>query len=164
MTEELSTNWAAVHSNHGLISITTGSGYRSSFIDLEGDHVVLDEKCTDEELGEALKNALGKSRVILKEDIPKYYGRKITELQYQKWVEKLLLLFGGMSRRKAFTKMKHSFVYVLSGQLKIVPTRKERGEVWGGNGFLDSDTIELSYTSNFKEIGEALRTILTKCK
>ena len=160
----LPTNWASVHSNHGYISVSTSSGYRACALDLNGEHIVLSENCSDEELANALLAALDESRVLSVEEIPEFFNASKVESRYEKWVDNLLKKFGGMSRRKAFAKMKHCNVVVLSNKLKFRPNKKERGEAWSGKGFTELDNVELPYESTPKEIGAALKMVLSKCK
>jgi hypothetical protein len=162
--QELATNWASIYSNHGLISLSTSSGYRSSRHDPEGEHIVVALECENDILGQSLLRVLEKSRLLHPEEAPGFYDLANTESNYENFVSSLLHKFGDMSRRKAFTKMLHCSVSVRSGEIIIKPSKKERGEAWSGSGFNESDDVHLPHKSSAAEIGVAIKSVLEKCK
>ncbi len=160
----LPSNWASIYANHGLISLSTDSGYRMSGLDPQGIEAFLLESCSDEELGQRLMEALARSRVLSPEELGEFFSLENMNKKYEAWVAKLLAALNGMPRRKAFSKMKLCHAVVTSGQLKLIPNRKERGEAWSGRGISETDCVSLPFSSSGAEIGQALRMALSRCK
>lgn len=164
IVQELATNWASIYSSHGLISLSTSSGFRSSRYDPEGEHLVINADCENDILGQSLLAALNKSRVLHPNENNEFYDLVNTERNYERFVANLLNKFGDMPRRKAFAKMLHCSVSVRSGKIFIKPSKKERGEAWSGSGYKESDAVSVSFTSSTSEIGAAIKAVLAKCK
>jgi hypothetical protein len=161
---ELPSAWTSIYANHGYISVSTSSGYLVCTCDLDGEHIVLNDTCSDLELGNAVLSALGKSRVIDEEEIAEFFDCDKVNEKYEIWVSTLLAKMDGMSRKKAFDKMKHATAVVREESLTLSPNRKERGRAWSGRGFTEADKIVLHPPFFPENIGGSLKGVLALCK
>ena len=162
--QDLPTGWASIYSNHGLVSFSTSSGYRSSIHDPEGEHIVIDAASDDNALGQSLLLALEKSRVLHPNENANFYNLSRIEEDYEAFVSDLITKFGELQRRKVFSKMLHCSVSVRSGEIFIRPTKKERGESWSGSGIKEEDIFRIPLSASPGEIGAGVKMALSKCK
>lgn len=156
--------WASVHLSNGYISVSASSGYRNCACDPEAYHHVMSDNCSDEKLGESLRNALNKSRFLPIDEVREFFNLDNVEHRYSIFVEHLLDKMEGIPRQKAFKTMKLCNIRLEDGKVKISPTKKARGEAWEGTGFTVKNTQVINFTSTDKELGAATREALACCK
>lgn len=160
----LASNWCSICSNLEYISVSTSTGYRRSAYDPNGVHVVLESAVTDEILGQTIKEALEASQPLKEEEISEFFSRNNTESNYATFVGRILSGMGGVSRAKAFKNMKLVHVVIRDNKLTLLPTKKEKGEAWSGNGLGGESSIILCPGVSSSELGAAAKSAIKVCK
>jgi len=167
--------WANVKLNKEFFCIQTYSGYRMSQADHRGAMHLLAPDASDQEVGEALLDALSKSRFVLPEprtDVwihPEatfdsgLYDFEATEQRYKDWISQLMSQYGYKTKKALFKDMKSCSVESKEGQTTIRPSRHEKLEGWGGTGKGGSDYVVISTNSTPAEVGAALRLAFSRC-
>lgn len=167
--------WANAKLNKEFLCIQTYSGYGSSQADNKGAMHLLTPDASDEEIGEAILDALSKSRFVLPEprkDVwihpEATFDRDLYDLEsmmkrYNAWVAKLMVLYRYKTKRALFKEMKSCNVKNKLGVLEITPSRHEKLEAWSGDGFTDADNVVIAANSTPAQIGSALRLVFMRC-
>lgn len=167
--------WANVKANDELICVQTYSGYGSCRADYKGAMHLLEADVSDNDLGEALLDALARSRFVLPEprnDVwihpealfdADLYDIDQTIRRYDEWVSKLITQFGYKNKRSLFKNMRSCGAEKKEGQIEIVPTRHEKLEAWSGDGFTDADKVIIAANVLPVELGCTLRMVLSEC-
>lgn len=154
--------WCTSAYNSGdFIFIETDSGYRSSRGDPKGSQHFLRPDATDQEQGEAVLDALSKSRFVLPEEDMELYDYKLGQARYQAWIADLMTRYGYKTKRALFKEMKHCLIESCNGVLTIQPMHHEKLEAWSG---LDKgESVSLPADSPSPEVGAALRLAFSRC-
>lgn len=167
--------WASVKLNKEFLCIQTYSGYGSSRADYKGAMYLMSPDAADQEVGEAVLDALSKSRFVLPEprtDVwihpAATFDRDLYDLdsmmkRYKDWVAGLMGKYGYKTKRALFKDMKSCNVEGKLGILKMTPSHHEKLEAWSGDGFTESDNVVIAADSSPDQVGFALRLALSRC-
>jgi hypothetical protein len=175
MSEVVKTAWADAKFNTDFICIETYSGYGSCRADHKGAMHLLPPDAPDQALGEALLDALSKSRFVLPEprkDVwihpeatfdMSLYDYDLNNQRYAEWISNLMRLYGYKTKRALFKDMKNCGVESKSDEITIRPRHHEKLEAWSGKGISDSDNVVIPSNSSPAEVGAALRLAFSRC-
>lgn len=175
MNDVMPRAWANVKLNKELLCIQTYSGYGSSRADHNGVMHLLPPDAADVVVGEALLDALSKSRFVLPEprkDVwihpeatfdSELYDFNSMMRRYKDWVAGLMTQYGYKTKKALFKDMKSCNVESKLETLEMTPSHHEKLEAWSGDGFSEADNIIISASSSPEKIGAALRLALSRC-
>ena len=136
---------AYVYRNEQFISIGTSSGAGILGSDPQGSHHLLPLDASDEALGDALIDALSKSRYVSQREDPAFSIHGLQE-SYKIWVKKLTDQYKYKNRQQLFKDMVScnvrlavtiqptSMLRLANELITMQPTRHERLNAWGGIG------------------------------
>lgn len=153
--------WANAKANAEFIDLQTYSGYRSSTIDETGKNHDLSPAVSEEELGDAVLDALVASRFLAVEDM--YRLNEQAQPAYERWVANKLTRHGYKNRRALFREMKTCSIELQDGLITIVPWHHDKLEGWDGRGISSDMHVVIDSTSGPAEIGAALRLAFSRC-
>lgn len=163
MGEEL--NWksrASVSNNGDFISIETYSGYTMAMADPKASEYLLDPYASDEQLGEAVLNALKNSRFIPLEQAREL--RMNIEQNYKNWIQQMMARYGYKTKNALFKKMMSCGIQLDDGIITIRPSYHEKLEAWSGDGINEEDYVKVSADSPPADIGAALKLAFMRCR
>lgn len=167
--------WANAMENGDFFCIETHSGYRSTSRDPKGAHHLLQPDTSDTALGEALLDALSRSRFVLPaptNDIwihpdatfdLNLYDYDQSKARYQQLVHDLMERYRYKTKRALFKNMKSCSVTVDEGMMIIRPSFHEKLEGWSGDGISEEDYVVIPANSSPAEVGAALRLAFNRC-
>ncbi|MFC5694173.1 contact-dependent growth inhibition system immunity protein [Pseudomonas sp. GCM10022186] len=175
MNDVIPRAWANAKLNKEFICIETYSGYRMSQADHKGVTHLLAPDASDQAVGEALLDALSKSRFVLPEprkDVwihpeatfdSELYDFDASEQRYKDWISQLMEKYGYKTKRALFKDMKNCDIESFSGKIIIGPSHHEKLEGWSGKGLSEADNVIIPTTSTPEEVGVALRLAFSRC-
>jgi hypothetical protein len=99
------TQWADIHRTEKFISVEPLSGYRLVHREEDGCIFYLSPEGTDDALGQALLEALGRSRFVLPRDDPESFKREKYERCEQNWQKDFMRRYGYKTRREVYRTM-----------------------------------------------------------
>jgi hypothetical protein len=155
--------WAAIYANDESICVQTCSGLRRSVADPQGTLVFMAWPPSHEELGDALKTALLRSRTLAPEQLSELFDVNEIKARYESWVATYMQRFGYASRRALFKDMKHCPVEFADGVIKISATTHDESEGWSGRG-IDVDLAATPEAASAPELGEAALRAIGLCR
>ncbi|MDE1497342.1 CdiI family contact-dependent growth inhibition immunity protein [Xenorhabdus bovienii] len=154
---------AVISFNGDFYYVRTLSGYRLLVADHEAETLYFPEDTTDKALGNAVKQALSKSRLVDPED-DDFFHRDMIEARSKKWVAEVMEKWGYKTKRALFKNMNKCFIQQLEGKLTITPEAHEKLETWGVKGMSDDCNIILADNVTDEELGKAIKEAFTRCK
>jgi hypothetical protein len=123
---------------------------------------LLAPQASDEELGNAVLDALSRSRIVKTAEAPELYpDRDEAERLSKDWVARLMQKYGYATKRALFKKMKScSIERRKGGMISFLPTDHNRLEGWE---FLEGAEVTLADGSAPEQVGAALRLAFSRC-
>ncbi|NRN30891.1 contact-dependent growth inhibition system immunity protein [Photorhabdus heterorhabditis] len=150
--------------NGDFYSIQTHSGNGLLGVDPLGSKHLLQPFVSDQELGNAVFDALSKSRVIPIDECGDYFDHDVNDKQYKNWITEMMGSYGYRSKRQLFRKMNNCDICLLDGVITIMPYGHEKLELWTGQGIVESDYVIIPADSSPAEVGAALRLAFSRCR
>ncbi|NRN29611.1 contact-dependent growth inhibition system immunity protein [Photorhabdus heterorhabditis] len=150
--------------NGDFYSIQTHSGNGLLGVDPLGSKHLLQPFVSDQELGNAVFDALSKSRVIPIDECGDYFDHDVNDKQYKNWITEMMGSYDYRSKRQLFKKMLSCGICMLDGQITIRPSRHEKLEGWSEDGISESDYVVIPADSSPEEVGAALRLAFSRCR
>lgn len=155
--------WAGALFNGVFFCVETYSGLGLIGRDLLGAQHLLGPDSEDEELGEALADALSKSRTLTLDEYGEFFDYKKGEIQHKDWLKTLMERYCYKTKRAMFKNMKSCNIESQNGTITIRPSHHEKLEAWSGDGISESDYVVIPADSSPAEIGAALRLAFSRC-
>lgn len=155
---------ARAYSNQDFILVETSSGWGRYTADPNGLEIYLRPDASDNELGQAVLNALSKSRAVIN-DLELMDWRKI-EVRYREWVARVMKSYSYKTKRAMFKDMMSCRIELnpIRDRLDLVPLIHRNLEGWGRESNDDIENVTISATSTSPEIGFALRQAFSRCQ
>jgi hypothetical protein len=152
--------------NTDLMSVETVSGLGQMRADRTyGVEHFLPPDVSNHALGEAVLDALSKSRFISLEEYKTFFNPELCKQQYLEWEQMLRERFGYKTKRALYKGMKNVIIQKANDVLRFSPSYQERSlDYWSGKGLGPEDDVQLPATSSAEEIGAALRLAFSRCK
>ncbi len=164
MDEDVMYDRASADYNGDYICVETWSGYYGSSRDPLGKQHLLLPGTGDEELGNALLDALSYSRVGKFEEFPDVYVDRDTHAkQYKAWIADLMDRYRYQTKRALFKNMNTCAIHRWrkNGLIEIFPWNHDRLEGW--SPLPDSENVVVRAATSPAEIGAALRLAFSRC-
>lgn len=157
---------ARISLNQDFILVETSSGWGRYTADPQGLEIYLKPDVGNIELGQAVLDALAKSRAVhSKDDLDLFDWRKI-EARYQAWIEQVKQRYGYKTKRAMFKEMMSCRIELnpKRNRLELVPLIHNRLEGWTREKDDGIEDIVIPATSTPEQIGAALRLAFSRCR
>ncbi|TBU81445.1 contact-dependent growth inhibition system immunity protein [Phytopseudomonas dryadis] len=167
--------WANAKMNREFLCVQTYSGYGSCRADYKGAMHLLSVDASNQVVGEALLDALSKSRFVLPEprnDVwihpeatfdSELYDFEATEQRHKNWTQQLMSRYGYKNKRSLFKDMKNCSVEKREGLITMRPSHHEKLEGWSGKGLSENDYVVIATDCSPEDVGAALLLALSRC-
>jgi hypothetical protein len=178
MNEVAKGSWANAYSNGEFVCIETVSGYRGgTHSDPKGAEHYLESRAGDEALGNAVLDAMLRSRFVLSSpragsvyppglefDSALYDPRNVAE-RYDVWKNSLMQRYGYKTQQALFRHLRSCTVERREKVITIRPFRREGLEGWHSLSNISGDDpdVVIPADSTSAEIGAALRLAFSRC-
>ncbi len=153
---------AGIHKNGDFTCVEPLSGYRRTLRDYEGYAVYLAPDAPEEALGQALLEALDKSRFVDPIAAREFFQADLIMKHYRRWQDELKTRFGYRSRRQAYKNMVYCLAKRTGGTISIKPHKTVKPEYW--TDLPDDQTVVIPATTDPLVAGAALKLALSGCQ
>jgi hypothetical protein len=156
------TQWATINRTEKFVSVEPLSGYGIVQRDNDGYAIYLPPGAADEVLGQALLEALDRSRFIWPPGSePEFFKWQRYEQCYQNWLKEFMRRYGYKTKRDAFKDMDWCRAERSEGKISIRPHKRDKPEYFI---VLPADrTVVIPETRDAARAGAALRLALDRC-
>jgi contact-dependent growth inhibition (CDI) system CdiI-like immunity protein len=156
------TQWADVHRTERFVCIQPLSGYIMPCRDNELYVKYLPPDATDDALGQALLEMLGRSRFIWPPDEPEFYKWQRYVGCYRKWQKDFMERYGYKTKRAAYKNLDWCRITRSEGKISIKPHKRDRPEYF--RDLPPENTVAIPATNDPGVLGTALRLALERCE
>ena len=157
----LFTQWANIHRTEKFVCVETLSGYRMIQREDNGYLVYLPPDATDEALGQALLEALDRSRFIWPPDREFSKSERYMRCYYN-WQKDFMTRYGYKTKRDAYKNLDWCRAKRSEGEISIQPHKRDKPEYFRS---LPADrTVVIPETRDATAAGTALRLALDRCE
>jgi hypothetical protein len=157
------TQWADIHRTDQLTSVEPLSGYGMVQRDNEGYVIYLASDASDEALGQALLEALDRSRFIWPPDEMEFFEAERYVRCYKNWQKDFIRRLGCKTKRELYKTMDWCRAERCEGTISIQPHR--RGSKPEYFTYLPADkNIVIPLTTDPVVLGTAVRLAFDRCK
>jgi hypothetical protein len=174
MNYDVTGSWANADCNGDFILVETVSGYRGpAHREPKGKQHFLALDSSDEQLGQAVIDALAYSRLVLPAprtdvwihpdtefDMELYDYRQVVE-RLKAWNKDLMTRYGYKTKRALFKSMDHCGIERKGRKIAISPYRHIALQAW--EPFDESANVVIPADGSPAEIGSALRLAFSRC-
>jgi hypothetical protein len=154
--------WAEINRTERFVSIEPLSGYSMVQREDDGYVVYLPSDASDNALGEALLEALDRSRFIWPPDEPEFFKWQRYMQCYQNWQKDFMRRYGYKTKRDAYKNMNWCRAERSQGTISIQPHKRDKPEYW--NDLPKELTVVIPATTDAAAVGAALRLALDRCE
>lgn len=154
---------ACAMGNGDFIEIVTYSGLGMVGLDPEGARYLLPPDASNEAQGQALRDALAKSRQLTLDEYRKFFEIEKRKLSSATRAKDLMSRYGYKTRHALFKNMINCGVEMQEGVITIRPSFHEKLEGWSGDGIAESDRVKLPDDCTDAELGHGLRLAFSRC-
>jgi contact-dependent growth inhibition (CDI) system CdiI-like immunity protein len=156
------TQWADDHRTERLFSIEPLSGYRTAYREDEGHVIYLPPDASDDALGQALLEALDRSRFIWPGDEPDFFKPERYRQRYRSWQRDFMRRYAYRNKHEAYKNMDWCRAKRSEGRISIARRMRDRPEYFRN---LPVDrTIAIPETWDGATAGAVLRLALDRCE
>jgi hypothetical protein len=155
--------WAAAYLADQFICVQTYSSRRAAAADPLGRVIILHPQCSNQELGQALEEALAASRQLTMEEADRLFEPRSLEQRYEEWVDSIMKRFAYKSRGHLFAGMKRCTVDLKDGLITIRPNCHHKLESWSGTGIKKESYVTVPAAAKSEDIGAGLREAFARC-
>ncbi len=156
------TQWANVHRTVRLISIEPLSGYRMAYREDGGYVNYLPPDANDDAFGQALLEALERSRFVWPSDEPNLFRPERYMECYRNWQKDFMCRSGYKTKREAYKNMDWCWVERAAGNISFKPHKRTKPEYF--RDLPPDKTVVIQATDKATIIGAALRLALNRCE
>ena len=150
--------------NEKFLLVMTLSGRGLVGRDDAGSQYIYSPGVEDRELGEAVQDALSRSRFISLEEYKTFFHPDVCKREHEEWLQMMWERFGYKTKRALYKGMKNVTIQKAQNLLKFSPSHQERSlDYWSGKGLGPEDDVTLPATASPAEIGAALRLAFSRC-
>ena len=154
------TQWADIHRTERFISAEPLSGYSLVHRDDEGCIFYLSPEASADELGQALLEALGRSRFVLPRADPLQWEKY--ERHEQNWQKDFMRRYGYKTRREAYQTMDWVRTERSEGKVSFEPHKRGKPGHW--ISLTADERVVVPATMDAAVAGAALRLALIRCE
>jgi hypothetical protein len=156
------TQWAEVNRTERFVSVEPLSGYLAAYRDDVLQVTYLPPDATDDAMGRALLEMLGRSRFFWPDDEPGFYKWQRYVRCYRNWRRDFMERHGYKTKRDAFGNLDWCRVTRSQGTISIKPHKRDRPEYF--RDFPPEKTVVIPATDDAAAVGAALRLALDRCE
>jgi CDI immunity protein len=122
----------------------------------------LQADASDDVLGQALLQALERSRFVWPRDEPDLFKSERYMQSYRDWQQDFMRRYGYKTKREAYKKMDWCEAERSEGKISIKPHKRDKPEYF--RNLRPDRTVVIPATENAVRIGAALRLALDRCE
>ena len=155
------TQWVRINRTERFVSARPLSGYRIIQPEDDGYVIYLAPDACDEALGQALLEALARSRFIFPPD-PNFSEAERYLRCIRNWEQDFMQRYGYKTKRDAYKNMDWCEVARSEGKISIKPHKRDRPEYF--RDLPPERTVAIPATNDPGLLGAALRLALERCE
>ncbi len=155
------TQWSDVHRTERFISVEPLSGYRIIQREDDGYVIYLAPDASDEALGQALLEAMARSRFIFPPNSAFSEAERYIRC-YHNWQKGFMQRYGYKTKREAYKNMNWCRVKRSEGTISIQPHQRDKPEYF--RNLPPEKTVVIPATDDAKTLGAALLLALDRCE
>lgn len=121
----------------------------------------LTPEASNASLGDALLDALDKSRFLTPEEFKELFHPDATLQRYKEWTQQLMLVGPYKTKKALFKQLKVCNVKMVDREIEMQPTNHVKLEGWDG---INLNEVKIPFDSPAVEIGAALRLAFNRCE
>lgn len=152
-----------VYRNKKFISVKTMSGYGLRLGDFRAGEKRFPPDVGNDKLGEAVIEALAKSRQVSPEEDPELWDNKKHAARYVAWIQDIMETFGFRTKSLMFKGMVLCSVECSDNNIVMKPTKRVRGDGFEGTLRREKDYVIIPKDSSDEDIGANLCVALSRC-
>lgn len=154
--------WADIHGTEKFVCVETLSGYRMVQREDDGYRIYLARDAAEDALGEALLEALDRSRFIWPPDEREFFEWQRYMRCRHNWQKDFMARYGYKTKRDAYKNMDWCRARRCEGKISIQPHKHDNSEYFRN---LPADrTVVIPETKDAAVAGAALRLALDRCE
>jgi hypothetical protein len=153
--------WAGVHKNDDFICVEPLSGYRRTLQEDDGFAIYLEPDATEEALGQALLEALNRSRFLYPNQNRAFFQAERIVNNIKRWTTQVMKRFRYKTKREMYKNMGYCWIMRTGGTISIEPHKYEKPEYW--HNFPKDQTVVIPETTDPLVAGAALKLALERC-
>lgn len=157
-----SDRWADVSRTDRFVCVQPLSGYRIIQPDDDGYTIYLSPDSTDESLGQAVLECLGRSRYVWPADEPGFDEWQRYIPLYKAWQKDFMRRYGYKTKREAYRNLDWCRVHRSRGRISLQPHKRDKPEYF--RDLPDESTVVIPETMDAVVVGGALRQALARCE
>jgi hypothetical protein len=154
--------WADIHRTDKFICFEPRSGYRRVLPEYEDHTVYLPCDASVDVLGQALLDALDRSRFIWPPDEPQFFQAERILRSERDWQANLMRRYDYRNKRDAYKNMNWCRTERSEGKVSIQPHKRDEPGYW--ENLPPEETVIIAATNDPNAVGAALNTALDRCK
>jgi CDI immunity protein len=154
--------WADISRTERFISVQPLSGYGMVQPEDDGYVIYLTPDATDDALGRALLEALGRSRFIWPRDEPEFFKAERYMQCYRNWQKDFMQRYGYKTKRDAYKNWDWCPVRRSEGTISLQPHHRDKPEYF--RDLPPEKTVVIPATDHAETVGAALRLALDRCE
>jgi hypothetical protein len=154
--------WAEINRTDRFISVEPLSGYSLIQREDEGYVIYLPPDATDDALGQALLEALDRSRFIWPPDEPEFLKAERYMRCYRNWQKDFMRRYGYKTKRDAYKNMDWCRAMRSEGKISIQPHKRDKTEYW--RCLPPERDVVIAETRDAAAAGAALRQAFDRCE
>jgi hypothetical protein len=147
-----------------FINIDTYSGHRLLGVDVRGAHILLSPTASTETIGNAVLEALNKSRFLSLEESDRFFDDKTEGEEYQRGIEAMIKDFGYRSRMAMFKNMMRVSIRLTEDVMSFMPSIHTGLERWRSSKSDGLEDVVIPADSDPSTIGKALLEAFKRCR
>ena len=157
------TQWASIYRTDKFISVQPLSGYIRALREDEGYVIYLKPDADPETVGQALLEALDKSRFIWPRDDPEFFDAERIDRCYRNWEKDFMDRYGYKTKRDAYKTMVWCRAKRSQGMISIRPhQRRDKPGEW--RWLPPEQDVVIQATKDAAALGAAVRLALSRCE
>jgi CDI immunity protein len=157
------TQWAAIHATEKFFIVTPLSGYRRHLPEDELYSIYLEPGAPEATLGQAVLEALSKSRFIHPHSDRGFFHRDRIHAADKRWHEEFMRRYRYKTKRDAYKNMRYCLAERCEGNISIQPHKRDaKPTLWWD--LPPEKTVVIPETNDPGVVGAAARLALDHCE
>jgi len=157
------TQWAAIHATEKFFIVTPLSGYRRQLPEDELYSIYLEPGATEATLGQAVLEALSKSRFIHPHTDRGFFKMDRVLTADKRWHQEFMKRYSYKTKRDAYKNMRYCFAERREGKISIQPHKRDvKPGLWWD--LPPEKTVILPETNDPGIVGAAATMALNHCE
>lgn len=149
--------------NKKIIAVETMSGDGLLLSDFRAGEKRFCPDVENQMLGEAVVEALAKSRHVSREEDPELWDNEKLDARYRAWIEDIMETYAFRTKTAMFKGMVLCHVEYLGNDIVMKPRKRTRGDGFEATLRREKDYVIIPKDSSHEDIGANLRIALDRC-